>query len=73
VADGSTFIQALAMGSVMFCGYVKNSRLPFLSPDLEPPKPPTIKVETKDGSEEEEACLSLAAGMFFIVHQIYDL
>ncbi|XP_060552915.1 glycogen debranching enzyme-like isoform X1 [Ruditapes philippinarum] len=62
VADGSTFIQALAMGSVMFCGYVKNSRLPFLSPDLEPPKPPTIKVETKDGSEEEEACLSLAAG-----------
>lgn len=62
VADGSTFIQALSMGSVMFCGYVKNSRLPFLSPNLENPKPPTVQVEKKGGTTQEEACLSLAAG-----------
>ncbi|KAL4235669.1 hypothetical protein ACF0H5_004064 [Mactra antiquata] len=62
VADGSTFVQALSMGSVMFCGFVKDALLPFLSPYLDAPKPPTRAVETKEGPVKEEACLSLAAG-----------
>lgn len=60
------------MGSVMFCGYVKNSKLPVLSPNLAPPKPPTIPVEehgsqmingtSSEKRDGEQACLSLAAG-----------
>ncbi|KAL5016234.1 hypothetical protein ScPMuIL_005823 [Solemya velum] len=60
IKDGSTFVQVLSLGSVQFCGYVKSSRLPQLSPNLLDPKPPVIiNEETK---EKEQACLSLAAG-----------
>lgn len=53
-------MQVLSLGSVQFCGYVKSSRLPQLSPNLLDPKPPVIiNEETK---EKEQACLSLAAG-----------
>ena len=62
--DGSVFIQALAMGSVIVCGYVKGASLPPLSPNLADPKPPKRKVKKEDGTEEVvEACTSLAAGM----------
>ncbi|KAK6188701.1 hypothetical protein SNE40_004828 [Patella caerulea] len=60
IRDGSTFVQALAMGSVQFCGFVKTSKLPPLSPNLEKPKP-RIEVEKSSG-KEQEAPLSLAAG-----------
>jgi len=59
------------MGSVMFCGHVKSSKLPTLSSFLAPPLPPTVPVQsgtmvngTKDETkkEEQQACLSLAAG-----------
>ncbi|ESO94506.1 hypothetical protein LOTGIDRAFT_215487 [Lottia gigantea] len=60
VRDGSTFVQALSMGSVQFCGFVKSSKLPTLSPNLAPPKVRTeIDITSKD---EFEASLSLAAG-----------
>ncbi|KAH3779513.1 hypothetical protein DPMN_157316 [Dreissena polymorpha] len=36
----------------MFCGHVKNSRLPQLSPNLAQPKPPTAGKETKDCSKK---------------------
>lgn len=61
IRDGSTFVQALAMGSVQFCGFVKTSMLPPLSPDLAAP-PARKEVDLKTG-EEIEATLSLAAGM----------
>jgi len=31
------------MGSLMFCGFVKGSELPQLSPNLAPPKPPLLE------------------------------
>ena len=62
--DGSVFIQALAMGSVIVCGYEKNAKLPPLSPNLAEPKPPKRVIKKADGTkDEEEACTSLAAGM----------
>ncbi|XP_046327922.2 glycogen debranching enzyme-like isoform X1 [Haliotis rufescens] len=60
IRDGSTFVQALAMGSVQLCGFVKTSMLPPLSPDLAVP-PARREVDLKTG-EEIEATLSLAAG-----------
>ena len=62
IQDGSTFVQALAMGSVMFCGFVKDAKLPALSPKLDPPNPPTRTEQTDKGPVEKEACLNLAAG-----------
>ncbi|KAK3584948.1 hypothetical protein CHS0354_009632 [Potamilus streckersoni] len=59
VHDGSTFVQALALGSIQLCGFVKNAKLPPLAPDLAPPKPSTIEIEE---GKEVEACLTLAAG-----------
>lgn len=61
------------MGSVMFCGHVRNSKLPTLSPNLAPPKPPTVPSKQQgtlngpvedEKDPEEQACLSLAAGTF---------
>lgn len=58
IKDGSTFLKLLAMGAVQFCGYVKTSKLPPLSPDLAPPKPPV----DEDNPDKPETTLSLAAG-----------
>ncbi|XP_063431014.1 glycogen debranching enzyme-like [Mytilus trossulus] len=55
IKDGSTFLKILAMGAVQFCGYVKTSKLPPLSPNLSSPKPPVDE-------DDKEATLSLAAG-----------
>ena len=46
------------MGTVQFCGYVKTSKLPPLSPDLAAPKPPI----DENSPDKGEATLSLAAG-----------
>ena len=51
-------MKILALGAIQFCGYVKNAKLPPLSPQLEPPKPPL----DEDDSEKLEGTLSLAAG-----------
>lgn len=56
IKDGSTFLKILAMGAVQFCGFVKTSKLPPLSPNLSLPKPPVDE-------DDKEATLSLAAGM----------
>ncbi|XP_061181595.1 glycogen debranching enzyme-like isoform X2 [Saccostrea echinata] len=52
IQDGSTFVQMLSLGSVQFCGYVKNAKLPGLSK--------TLKSTTSDADIEHP--LSLAAG-----------
>ena len=57
--DGSTFVQALALGSTQFCGYVRSAKLPPLSPYLDP-KPRTEVVMST--GEVEEAPVSMAAG-----------
>ena len=63
VQDGSVFIQALAMGSVIVCGYAKGASLPPLSPNLAEPKAPTRTIEDEEGNEKKiEVCTSLAAG-----------
>lgn len=58
VNDGSTFIHALAMGSVQFCGVVKSSPLPDLSPSLESPPPGEF-----DQDANTKRNLTLSAGM----------
>ncbi|CAH0555446.1 unnamed protein product [Brassicogethes aeneus] len=60
VKDGSTFVRALALGSVQLTGYVKSAQLPQLSPNLAPPKPPT---RINDKGDAEEACATLSAGL----------
>ena len=62
--DGSTFVQALALGSTQFCGFVRSARLPPLSQSLHEPKPRT-EVNVKSGLTEE-APVSLAAGVFVL-------
>ncbi|XP_033736885.1 glycogen debranching enzyme-like [Pecten maximus] len=60
VKDGSTFVQALALGSVQFCGFVWTAKLPPLSPNLADPVPP-IYID-KDSNKAIQTTLSLAAG-----------
>ncbi|KAL8625730.1 hypothetical protein ACOMHN_044005 [Nucella lapillus] len=60
VKDGSTFVQALALGSIQFCGYVRSAKLPPMSPKLNP----TFRKEKNMlTGEEEEAPVSMAAGL----------
>jgi len=59
VKNGSTFVRALAWGSVQLCSYVKTAKLPRLSPGLIPPLPPTIT----DDNTKELACITMAAGL----------
>ena len=61
--DGSTFVQALALGSTQFCGFVRSARLPPLSPNLKDPKP-RVEVNLRT-NQVEEAPISLAAGISF--------
>ncbi|XP_049823584.1 glycogen debranching enzyme isoform X4 [Aethina tumida] len=60
VENGSSFVKALALGSVQLTGFVKSAKLPNLSPKLKPPKPPT---RTNDRGEDEESCVTLSAGL----------
>ncbi|XP_064607423.1 glycogen debranching enzyme-like isoform X2 [Liolophura sinensis] len=57
VNDGSTFLHALAMGSVQFCGVVKSSVLPELSASLTNPPPGEV-----DEDANIKRNLTLAAG-----------
>lgn len=52
IQDGSTFVHMLSLGSLQFCGFVKNAKLPKLSEFV---KSTTPKVDV-------DHPLSLAAG-----------
>ncbi|XP_070195748.1 glycogen debranching enzyme-like isoform X2 [Littorina saxatilis] len=60
VKDGSTFVQALSMGSTQFCGFVRSAKLPLLSPNLDPKPRTEVSMLT---NEVEEAPVSMAAGL----------
>jgi len=60
VNESSTFVKAVALGSVQFGGIVHNAKLPTLSPALAPPLPPTRAI--KNG-KTEQSCVTLAAGL----------
>ena len=62
VNESSTFVKAVALGSVQFGGIVHNAKLPTLSPALAPPLPPTRAI--KNG-KTEQSCVTLAAGKHF--------
>ncbi|XP_015914684.1 glycogen debranching enzyme [Parasteatoda tepidariorum] len=59
VSDGSTFVKALSLGSVILCGIVRSAPLPLLSPFLENPPP-----EEKDVSGKIiQNCATISAGL----------
>jgi len=60
VNESSTFVKAVALGSVQFGGIVHSAKLPELSPALAPPLPPTRLL--KNG-QTEQSCVTLAAGL----------
>ncbi|CAH1981135.1 unnamed protein product [Acanthoscelides obtectus] len=60
VKHGSTFVKGLSMGSVQMAAYIKSTKLPDLSPNLAPPKPPMRKQED---DKQVQACVTLAAGL----------
>lgn len=66
VSEGSTFVKALALGSVILCGVIRSAPLPPLSPNLEDPKP----VERKDENGKIfQNCVTISAGnTFFPLH-----
>ena len=59
VNESSTFVKALALGSVQFGGTMSNSSLPELSPSLAAPLPPMIM---RNGQKVQN-CVTLAAGL----------
>ncbi|XP_023217620.1 glycogen debranching enzyme-like [Centruroides sculpturatus] len=64
IAEGSTFVKALALASVILGGCVKSSPLPQLSPSLSPPQPPsTVDEET---GLKQQSCVTLAAGIYIL-------
>ncbi|VEN50334.1 unnamed protein product, partial [Callosobruchus maculatus] len=60
VKCGSTFVKGLSLGSVQMAAYIESTKLPELSPNLAPPKPPMRKLEH---GKEVQACVTLAAGL----------
>nr|KAG5710257.1 hypothetical protein BaRGS_008973 [Batillaria attramentaria] len=60
VKDGSTFVQALSLGSIQFCGFVRSAKLPPLSLRLDPRPRVEINMLTSD---QEDAPVTLAAGL----------
>uniref|UniRef100_A0A671PH13 Glycogen debranching enzyme n=1 Tax=Sinocyclocheilus anshuiensis TaxID=1608454 RepID=A0A671PH13_9TELE len=59
VQNGSTLVKQLALGSVQMCGVGRVPTLPPLSPELED-VPVRLNSVTK---QEEQCCVSLAAGL----------
>ena len=56
---GSTFLRALALGSVQCGAVIPSAPLPTLSPSLAPPTPP---LRTNDKGVPEQSCVTLSAG-----------
>lgn len=69
VQDGSNFVKALALSSVIFCGFSQLANLSPLSANIMPPRPPNI-VDEKTGFKIQ-ACTTLAAGKFDILSLSY--
>ncbi|GAB1601007.1 glycogen debranching enzyme-like isoform X1 [Argonauta hians] len=61
VQEGSSFIQALALGSIQVCGFVKNAELPPLAEELDSPRPNVLYVDDK--GKKHQDCLSMSAGL----------
>ncbi|CAF1074010.1 unnamed protein product, partial [Didymodactylos carnosus] len=61
VQNGSTFVRALSMASVILCGLVKNAQLPALSPNLKEPKP--IELTDDQTQLKYPLCPTLGAGL----------
>ncbi|GIY67804.1 glycogen debranching enzyme [Caerostris darwini] len=59
VSEGSTFVKALAMGSVILCGIIRSAPLPRLSPYLEEPIPPSENV----AGQILQNCVTISAGL----------
>ncbi|XP_066992681.2 glycogen debranching enzyme [Anabrus simplex] len=55
IKSGSSFVRGLALGSLQCGAYIRSAPLPQLSPALAPPQPPM--------HENEQACISLSAGL----------
>ncbi|KAJ9590614.1 hypothetical protein L9F63_016384, partial [Diploptera punctata] len=60
VKGGSTFLRALALGSVQCGAVIPSAPLPVLSPFLAPPTPP---YRTNDKGVPEQSCVTLSAGL----------
>ncbi|XP_052826586.1 glycogen debranching enzyme isoform X2 [Octopus bimaculoides] len=61
IQQGSSFVQALSLCSIQFCGFVKNAELPPLADDLEAPRPNVLHIDDKGRKHQD--CLSLCAGL----------
>lgn len=61
IVEGSSFVQALALGSIQFCGFVKHAELPPLADDIHEPRPKTLYTDEKGRKHLD--VLSLAAGL----------
>ncbi|GFS37714.1 glycogen debranching enzyme [Trichonephila inaurata madagascariensis] len=59
VSEGSTFVKALAMGSVILCGIIRSAPLPRLSPHLDLPIPPTESI----AGQVLPNCVTISAGL----------
>lgn len=66
IQQGSSFIQALSLCSIQFCGFVKNAELPPLADDLEAPRPNVMYIDDK--GKKHLDCLTLCAGQSFTVY-----
>lgn len=59
VKGGSSFVRGLALGSVQCGAMISSAPLPTLSPQLNPPLPPT---KVSDEGVTEQTCVTLSAG-----------
>lgn len=62
VSEGSSFVKALALGSVQCGGVQDDAPLPPLSTNLTSPLPPTRTLPT---GETKQACVTLSAGNLY--------
>ncbi|KDR16306.1 Glycogen debranching enzyme, partial [Zootermopsis nevadensis] len=60
VKGGSSFVRGLALGSVQCGAMISSAPLPTLSPQLNPPLPPT---KVSDEGVTEQTCVTLSAGL----------
>lgn len=67
--NGSTFVRALALGSLQFAGFIKSAKLPALSPSLSPPNPPIKEID----GQKTQACVTLSAGKLKATRSCFNL